>query len=291
MIRRGFGQSDGVPGRPGGGAYGPCGTHAESLIDASADDLAATLAVIAERPDADPNRVVLFGQSAAGPAVLALAARGLPRSTRGGADLRRAELLERERAVADVHATPRMAHVAADDRMAPGSWYHRCGSMPPTTIRSLSRWRARCMRSMPAPARLLIWSCCRRRARDGHHIFVGSDRARSLAVLARYVSAASRTADLARGLDRSRRAAGRHCARLSLAGHDVPVVRRAAGPGGRPCHRPALRRRRGCEPASKRAMFAIKLCREDGGTEASCVPVMENFRLLLEHRAEAPAVR
>jgi hypothetical protein len=36
---------------------------------------------------------------------------------------------------------------------------------------------------------------------------------------------------------------------------------------------------------------AIRSCREHGGTEASCVPVMENFRLLMEHHAQAPAMR
>jgi dienelactone hydrolase len=78
MIRRSFGNSDGIPGLPGGAPYSTCEPHLQTLLDVTADDLAATLAAISERPDADPGRVILIGQSAAGPGVLALAARGLP---------------------------------------------------------------------------------------------------------------------------------------------------------------------------------------------------------------------
>ena len=78
VIRRSFGRSDGIPGLPGGAPYSDCEPHTQTLFDATADDLAATLAAIAERPDADPEHVILIGQSAAGPGVLALAARGLP---------------------------------------------------------------------------------------------------------------------------------------------------------------------------------------------------------------------
>jgi len=78
MIRRSFGNSDGIPGLPGGAPYSTCEPHLQTLFDATADDLAATLAAIAARPDADPDRVILIGQSAAGPASLALAARSLP---------------------------------------------------------------------------------------------------------------------------------------------------------------------------------------------------------------------
>jgi dienelactone hydrolase len=78
VIRRSFGNSDGIPGLPAGAAYSGCEPHLQILLDATADDLGATLAAIAERPDADPDRVILIGQSAAGPGMLALAARGLP---------------------------------------------------------------------------------------------------------------------------------------------------------------------------------------------------------------------
>ena len=78
VIRRSFGNSDGIPGLPGGAAYSGCEPHLQILLDATADDLGAALASIAERPDADPGRVILIGQSAAGPGMLALAARGLP---------------------------------------------------------------------------------------------------------------------------------------------------------------------------------------------------------------------
>ena len=78
VIRRSFGNSDGIPGLPAGAAYSGCEPHLQVLLDATADDLGVTLAAIAERPDADPDRVILIGQSAAGPGMLALAARGLP---------------------------------------------------------------------------------------------------------------------------------------------------------------------------------------------------------------------
>jgi dienelactone hydrolase len=78
LIRRSFGRSDGIPGLPGGAPHSGCEPHVQTLLDTTADDLGATLAAISERPDADPERVILIGQSAAGPGVLALAARGLP---------------------------------------------------------------------------------------------------------------------------------------------------------------------------------------------------------------------
>jgi dienelactone hydrolase len=78
VIRRGFGMSDGLPGLAGGAAFSACEPHVRTLVDATADDLAATLVAISQRGDADPDRVILIGQSAAGPGALALAARGLP---------------------------------------------------------------------------------------------------------------------------------------------------------------------------------------------------------------------
>jgi dienelactone hydrolase len=78
IIRRGFGQSDGpmpVPVTCQSTSFVP-------RFEADADDLAATIDVIAARPDADPTRVIAIGVSAGGPAVLALAARN-PRNLRG----------------------------------------------------------------------------------------------------------------------------------------------------------------------------------------------------------------
>jgi dienelactone hydrolase len=71
VIRRGFGQSDGpMP--------APVSCRSTSLIQrfsADADDLAATMNVVTQRPDADPARMIAIGVSAGGPAVIALSAR------------------------------------------------------------------------------------------------------------------------------------------------------------------------------------------------------------------------
>jgi dienelactone hydrolase len=71
VIRRGFGQSDGpMP--------APASCRSTSLIQrfsADADDLAAAMNVVAQRPDADPARMIAIGASAGGPAVIALSAR------------------------------------------------------------------------------------------------------------------------------------------------------------------------------------------------------------------------
>jgi dienelactone hydrolase len=71
VMRRGFGRSDGPP---------PVrlSCTAESLaawFDADADDLAAALNTIGQRPDADPTRVIVIGESAGGAAAIALSAR------------------------------------------------------------------------------------------------------------------------------------------------------------------------------------------------------------------------
>ncbi|MPZ38700.1 MAG: hypothetical protein GEU95_11645 [Rhizobiales bacterium] len=78
VMRRGFGQSDGIPGLPGGARFDTCESIAETVFGASADELAAALAVVAARPDADASRTIVIGNSAGGPAALALAARGYP---------------------------------------------------------------------------------------------------------------------------------------------------------------------------------------------------------------------
>ncbi len=76
VIRRGYGQSDGIPGVSRGAAYMGC-QNADLVrgFDIEADDLAAALQVIAARPDADASRVIAVGQSLGGGAVLAFAAR------------------------------------------------------------------------------------------------------------------------------------------------------------------------------------------------------------------------
>ena len=76
VIRRGYGESDGIPGVSRGAAYMSC-QNADLVrgFDIEADDLAAALQVIAARPDADASRVIAVGQSLGGGAVLAFAAR------------------------------------------------------------------------------------------------------------------------------------------------------------------------------------------------------------------------
>jgi dienelactone hydrolase len=287
VIRRGFGQSDGVPGRPGGGAYGPCGTHGESLIDASADDLAATLAVIAERPDADADRVVLFGQSAAGPAVLALAARGLP-------GLRAVVLISgglncwNGNEQADVHATPQWLASLLTSYGAritvPSLWIYAANDrlFPEPTARAMHAIYA----GAGAPAQLVMLPAT---GEDGHHIFSDlTGRSRwlfSLDLFLRRHDLPTWREDLTDRVVQQAGIAPDHRWRvmmfLSFVTPRVLVVDRATG-------RPYV----GAAGASLQQArdFAIKLCREDGGTEASCVPVMENFRWLAvaaDHRADA----
>jgi len=71
VLRRGFGQSDGPLPRPATCAS----TSLIERFSSDADDLQATLAVIAQRPDADGTRAIAIGVSAGGAAVTALAAR------------------------------------------------------------------------------------------------------------------------------------------------------------------------------------------------------------------------
>jgi dienelactone hydrolase len=80
VMRRGFGRSDGIPGVPSGAFGATCGAFARALFEASADDLEAALAALGARDDADLARVLAIGQSAGGPAALALAARGAIRA-------------------------------------------------------------------------------------------------------------------------------------------------------------------------------------------------------------------
>jgi len=74
VVRRGFGLSDGPEAR---GVDCVHQTFRENF-ERNADDLAAALTAIAQRPDADPHRVVAVGVSAGGAAALALAARRPP---------------------------------------------------------------------------------------------------------------------------------------------------------------------------------------------------------------------
>lgn len=76
VVRRGYGLSDGTPGIAPSGPFVSCQQQDfEKAFDAEAEDLEAALRVIAERPDADGNRMIAMGPSVGGATVLALAAR------------------------------------------------------------------------------------------------------------------------------------------------------------------------------------------------------------------------
>jgi dienelactone hydrolase len=78
VMRRGFGRSDGPS--PVGVT---CGSEDFGRnFEAAADDIESALAIIAQRSDADPDRIVAIGASAGGAAVLTLAARN-PKGLRG----------------------------------------------------------------------------------------------------------------------------------------------------------------------------------------------------------------
>lgn len=71
VMRRGFGASDGPMPVP----VSCRNTSLLERFEADADDLEATLDVIRQRPDADPDRIIAMGASAGGVAVTALGAR------------------------------------------------------------------------------------------------------------------------------------------------------------------------------------------------------------------------
>jgi pimeloyl-ACP methyl ester carboxylesterase len=76
VIRRGYGQSDGLPGVSRGAPYMSCENG--DLVrgfDIEADDLDGALKAVRTRPDADSSRVVAVGQSLGGGIALAFAAR------------------------------------------------------------------------------------------------------------------------------------------------------------------------------------------------------------------------
>jgi dienelactone hydrolase len=76
VIRRGYGQSDGLPGVSRGAAYMSCENG--DLVrgfDIEADDLDGALRAVRTRPDADDSRVIAVGQSLGGGIALAFAAR------------------------------------------------------------------------------------------------------------------------------------------------------------------------------------------------------------------------
>jgi dienelactone hydrolase len=76
VMRRGYGQSDGLPGISRGAPYMSC-ENADLVrgFDIEADDLDGALKALRARPDADDSRVIAVGQSLGGGTVLAYAAR------------------------------------------------------------------------------------------------------------------------------------------------------------------------------------------------------------------------
>ncbi len=78
-VRRGFGVSGGTPGRATNAPYAKCSdADLRRYFAVESEDLERALRVVAERPDADPSRIIALGGSVGGGAVLALAARNPP---------------------------------------------------------------------------------------------------------------------------------------------------------------------------------------------------------------------
>ena len=76
VLRRGYGQSDGLPGVSRGAAYMACeNADLARGFEVEADDLDGALKVVAARRDADGSRAIAIGQSLGGGVVLAFAAR------------------------------------------------------------------------------------------------------------------------------------------------------------------------------------------------------------------------
>jgi dienelactone hydrolase len=76
VLRRGYGQSDGLPGVSRGAAYMACeNADLARGFEVEADDLDGALKVVAARSDADGSRAIAIGQSLGGGVVLAFAAR------------------------------------------------------------------------------------------------------------------------------------------------------------------------------------------------------------------------
>jgi dienelactone hydrolase len=76
VMRRGYGQSDGLPGVSRGAPYMTCeNSDLVRGFDTEADDLVGALQALRARPDADGTRVIAIGQSLGGGTVLACAAR------------------------------------------------------------------------------------------------------------------------------------------------------------------------------------------------------------------------
>ena len=79
VVRRGYGRSDGTPGKATNAPYAVCNlADLQRYFLVESDDLDGALRTIAQRPDADGTRAIAIGASVGGGAVLALAARNPP---------------------------------------------------------------------------------------------------------------------------------------------------------------------------------------------------------------------
>ena len=79
VVRRGYGRSDGTPGRPANAAYLKCNeADLRRYFEVESEDLERALQAVASRPDADGTRAIAIGPSVGAGATLALAARNPP---------------------------------------------------------------------------------------------------------------------------------------------------------------------------------------------------------------------
>ena len=288
VIRRSFGSSDGIPGLPGGAAYSGCEPHLQALLDATADDLGATLAAISERPDADPDRVILIGQSAAGPGVLALAARGLPGlravvTISGGARCGQSDIPERS----TLRQTPdwfaRMLATFGARVTVPSLWIYAPNDS--FFSEAMAREMHAAYTGAGAPANFVMVGDL---GEDGHNLFTAFEgRERWLGTLDLFLQQHGLPTWSNDLLDRAMQQGGipadnrfRVLMYLWSVTPRALVVDRATGR----LFRAAMDS--GLDDARVAAMMA---CLEAGGT--GCRVLMENFRLRPAVATEEPAVR
>ena len=146
VIRRGYGQSDGIPGVARRRLHGVRDDDLVRGFDLEAEDLDAALKALALRPDADGSRAIAVGQSLGGGAVLALAARrpaGLLAVVNVSGGVWRSTGRQR------VRQRPLVAAMAASALARP---FPRCGSTRRTTACFLPSSSPACTAPMCRPA-------------------------------------------------------------------------------------------------------------------------------------------
>ena len=142
VVRRGYGQSGGTPGRAANAAFANCNqADLRRYFAVESDDLDGALRAIANRPDADGTQAIAIGASVGGGAVLALAARNPP-------GLKAAVNLSGAMRITDEHgklACPQDMPIAALASFGARPGRRRSGSIPRTTAISVPKPRARRM--------------------------------------------------------------------------------------------------------------------------------------------------